>query len=460
MHYLSSFWRAVAGLAVAAVGVTEASSAWSQSRRPSGVAPAYSLAPLLKTVVPSVVSVRVIGEAYKPFTLKNVTASVLEKALSVTPKAGFRSGGSGVIVDATRGLILTNHHVVENAVDVSIALSTGEILPAKLLGTDAGSDIAVLQVNAKGLASLPLGNSDRLQVGDYVVAVGSPYGLEKTATFGIVSALLRTDVGHGLFEQFVQMDAAINPGNSGGALVTMDGKLIAINTASSGKAIGIGFAVPINMARAIMIQLVADGKMRYGALGMVTRSLAADMPEAKASGIFRGAIVESVLMGSPAMSAGVRIGDIITAIDDKPVYTSGDYISRVVVRPVGTKLPVEIFSQGALKRFALEVSDLVARPQPIAVAEKALGIGGALIVPILVGSKSFGIHRGVEITGSLQGSNAELLGLMKDDVITTIAGKRVTTPSEAIDVVALNADGFVFELVRDNIPIRIAVGTP
>ena len=261
-----------------------------------------------------------------------------------------QSLGSGVIIDANKGYILTNHHVIKGADDILITLRDGRKLEAKLVGADPESDVAVIKVAAGNLTALPLADSDKLRVGDFVVAIGNPFGLGQTVTSGIVSALGRTDLGIEGFEDFIQTDASINPGNSGGALINLSGELIGINTAifsRSGGNIGIGFAIPINMARDIMQQIIDYGEVQRGRLGAQAQDLTPELARAfDLQNQQTGAVVVKVITGSPAARAGLRVGDVITNVNQRPVHTAGDLRNVIGLLRVGTEVRLTVMRNG------------------------------------------------------------------------------------------------------------------
>jgi S1-C subfamily serine protease len=305
-----------------------------------------------------------------------------------------------VIVDAGRGLIVTNNHVVADATTIMVALADGRVFDARLIGRDIGTDVALLKIDATDLPFVPLGDSDAIKVGDIVVAIGNPFGLEGTATMGIVSALMRSDIGYEIFEDFVQIDASINPGNSGGALVNLKGELVAINTAvaGGGRSVGIGFAIPVNLARNIGEQLLKYGTVRRGGLGMLTQSLTADVSMALQLKTSRGALVIRVVPGSPAEVAGVKAGDVVVRIAGKPVRGSEDYVTRVVNTPIDTSLDVELISDGQqIKQFSLVVAELAPPIPEVPVPPTFHGLDGAVLAPILLGSPYFGELRGAQV---------------------------------------------------------------
>jgi serine protease Do len=314
-----------------------------------------TLAPLVREVTPAVVNISVQGKVrednplYKDPVFREYfdMPKQLEKEVSAS--------GSGVIVDAQRGYVLTANHVVAQISTAQITTKDGRKLSAKLVGRDAGTDVAVLQIqNAAGLKAISLGNSDRLEVGDFVIAVGNPFGLGQTVTSGLVSALGRTGLGKQGYEDFIQTDASINPGNSGGALINLKGELIGINTAiisPGGGNVGIGFAVPVNMARAVMDQIVATGKVQRGRIGVSVQ----DLPDAMRAVGLHGALIGEVLPGSPAQQAGVRKGDVVTMIDDVPVQSASQLRNKVGLSPLGRVLQLTVDRSGSSHTIAIAI---------------------------------------------------------------------------------------------------------
>jgi len=269
------------------------------------------------------------------------------------------SAGSGVIVDASRGLVLTNNHVIENADRIVVSLYDGRQEPAEVVGTDAPTDIALLRIPARDLRAAPLGDSANLQVGDLVFAIGNPFGLGQTITSGIISALGRTGINRGGYEDFIQTDASINPGNSGGALVNSRGELIGINTAilsRSGGNIGIGFAVPVNLARGVMEQLVAHGTVERGRIGVSIQDLTPDLAAAFGLDTLEGALITSVERGSPAEQAGLRRGDLVIALDGEAIRNATNLRNRVgLVRP-GQSVKLTVLRDGSRYHFTVRVA--------------------------------------------------------------------------------------------------------
>jgi len=268
------------------------------------------------------------------------------------------SAGSGVIVDAGRGYILTNHHVVEQADEIQVSLVDGKILDAEIVGSDAATDIALLKVEGNDLVDMPIGDSENVRVGDFVLAIGNPFGLGQTVTSGIVSALGRTGLRPEKYENFIQTDAPINPGNSGGALVNSKGELMGINTAivaPTGGNVGIGFAVPSNMAKRVMRQLVKYGEVRRGTIGVVIRTLTRDDAEKLKTNVRTGAVIEGVRKGSPAERAGLKIKDVIVAIDDRAVRNSGDVRNYVGLKERGSLLRISFVRQGRKRSVKVRI---------------------------------------------------------------------------------------------------------
>src|SRR6202161_4335501 len=287
-------------------------------------APMPSLAPMVKRVSPSVVNIATRGTVKKKPGQRNplLDDPFFRRFFDVPPDSKprerqFQSAGSGVIVDAKNGYIITNHHVVENASEITVTLLDNRSFSAKVIGSDEGADIAVLQAKQPNLVAMALGDSSRLEVGDYVVAIGNPFGLQHTVTAGIVSALGRTGINPDGYEDFIQTDASINPGNSGGALVNLRGELVGINSAilsRSGGNIGIGFAIPVNMVRSVMDQLIKYGQVKRGVLGVQLYSVNSEI--AKEFGLTEttGALVAGVVQGSAADRARINNGDITNSV--------------------------------------------------------------------------------------------------------------------------------------------------
>jgi serine protease Do/serine protease DegQ len=450
--------RLLAGSAIALSAVSAHAPPSSAQMRPANMQ--FSLAPMLEKVIPAVVSVRVAGERYRPIEIKPVSDE--QRGADIppdVPKEPFKAGGSGVIVKPKQGLIVTNNHVVADAKTIMVALADGRVFDARLVGRDVGTDVALLKIDAKDLPSVPIGDSDRLRVGDIVVAIGNPFGLESTATMGIVSALMRSDIGYEIFEDFVQIDATINPGNSGGALVNLKGELVAINTAvaGGGRNIGIGFAIPVNLARNVGEQLFKYGTVRRGGLGMLTENLTADVSMALQLHTSRGALVTRVLPGSPADVAGVKAGDVVVRVAGRPVRGSDDYVTRVVNTPLNTYLDVEVISDGQPKRFSLVVTELSPPQQEVPVPPALNGLGGAVLAPILLGSPHYGELQGAQVLRVEPKSQAYETGLERGDVIVAVEGAAVRSPEDVLRFAGAQMDSYRLKIVRHRVPALLRV---
>jgi serine protease DegQ len=260
-------------------------------------------------------------------------------------------------------LVVTNNHVVRNAQRIGVALSDGRRVEAKLVGADPSTDLALLSISARGLVSLPSQDSDTLEIGDYVVAIGNPFSLGQTVTFGVISALGRSGLGIEGFEDFIQTDAAVNPGNSGGALVDIDGRLVGINTAivgPTGGNIGIGFAIPSNMVRQVADQLARSGKVTRGQLGVSVQDHPGAMPATLQDEGPAGAMVGEVVPGSAAEKAGLQRGDLIVAIDGRPIVSAGQLRARVGLIPAGQTVEIQVLRDGSRVKLNARVATAAA----------------------------------------------------------------------------------------------------
>jgi Do/DeqQ family serine protease len=326
---------------------------------PEALAPLHTLAPMLQAITPGVVGISVHGRVREENPLLRDPLFRRFFNLNEEPvEREMQAVGSGVIVDALHGYILTNSHLVEHATSIKVTTKDNRQFQAQLIGRDPQTDIAVLRITADNLTAVPLGNSGDLEVGDFVLAIGNPFGLGQTVTSGIVSALGRSGLGIEGYEDFIQTDASINPGNSGGALVDLRGRLVGINTAilaPGGGNIGIGFAVPINMARAVMDQLIRSGTVRRGRIGVVIEDLTPELAQSLGTRRTRGAVVARVEPGSPAAAAGLRRNDLIVAVDGSPVTSSTDLRNRIGLTRIGRQVSLTIDRRGGERTIDVRI---------------------------------------------------------------------------------------------------------
>ena len=427
------------------VGLSDAASAaW-----PIGVEgqPLPSLAPILKKVTPAVVNISTrtqIQEAEHPL-LRDPFFRHFFDIPNQPRRRETSSLGSGVIVDARKGYVLTNNHVIDKADEITVTLADGRRLNAKLVGADPESDIAVVKVNPERLTELPVGNSDKLQVGDFVVAVGNPFGLGQTVTSGIISALGRSGLGIEGYEDFIQTDASINPGNSGGALVDLNGQLIGINTAilaPSGGNVGIGFAIPVNMAMSIMNTLVEHGAVRRGLLGISVQDLTPELAQAFNLSETQGAVITGVQPNSPAARAKLEPGDIVLAVNDRKVRNSMDVRNTVGLLQIGDNVQIEVLHKG----------ESVVREAKVA-APSIVNADGQKIHPKLSGTLLQNVNTGAGGEGVLiekihTASYAFRAGLRPGDVIV-MANRRAVRNLTDLERAARTGRELLLNIERD-----------
>ncbi len=362
----------------------------------------------------------------------------------------FISMGSGVIIDAKRGLIVTNAHVIDLAKNITITLKDGRHFKAKKIGVDDSTDIALLQIHATNLSELPLSDSDTLKIGDPVVTIGSPFGLTQTVTGGIVSALHRNQIGLEGFENFIQTDAPINRGNSGGALVSAHGQLMGINTAlitssRNGGNIGIGFAIPSNMVKSVVDQLLKYGNVKRGMMGVLVQNLTPNLAEAfKVSGE-KGALISQVMSGTPAQRSGLLAGDIITAINGKTVKSSSDLHNFINLLRVNSPIKLDVLRHGKKQEISSVIVD--SKKGKDETAHKPF-LSGVKLENVTQQIPLHGYVEGVQILNVDRYSSAFISGLRPEDIITAVNHHHITNIKQLESVSNLNKDSLLLDILR------------
>ncbi len=416
-----------------------------------------SLAPLVEQTAPAVVNIRTKGTVSAP---RNplMDDPFFRRFFGVPEGQQPRqrevsAAGSGVIIDAKNGYILTNHHVIESADEIRVFLNDDRALDAIVIGSDPGTDIAVIQIeNPENLVAMSLGDSEKLRVGDFVVAIGNPFGLQHTVTSGIVSALGRRGIHRDGYEDFIQTDASINPGNSGGALINLKGELIGINSAiysQNGGNIGIGFAIPVNIAESIMAQILEFGEVKRGLLGVSIRDFSAETAEALGieTDNFQGALVEEVFPDSPAEKAGIEVGDIIVAVDGQKISGAGDLRTTIGLKRSGDKVRITVNRNAKSLRFTATLGELNTEPELVA-GDIHPGLAGAEFSSYDGSSQAYS-GPGVLITSVASGSPAEFRGLQTNDVITLVNQQPIKNVSD-LQKLAADQSLLVLKIHRGN----------
>jgi Do/DeqQ family serine protease len=427
---------------------------------PPDDAPMPSLAPMVRRVAPTVVNVATRGSVLESSPANPLLSDPAFNRFFDVPQARgghspqFQSAGSGVVLDARKGYILTNAHVIENASDITVTLSDGRDLKAEVVGIDEPTDIALLRVRPIKLTQITLGESAKLEVGDFVVAIGNPFGLRNSVTSGIVSGLGRSSLDQDGFEDFIQTDAAINPGNSGGALVNLRGEMVGLATAilaRSGGNIGIGFAIPVDMIRSISDQLIQFGSVKRGLLGVDTYPVSPDIAQALGLSGAEGALVTQVLLGSPAEQAGIHSGDVIVSINRTTVMVPADVRNAIGLMRVGDTVDIALLRDGRPRH----VQALITQPPeataatPVQPSEINPAFEGATLAETPGGS-------GVVIRNVDSGSAAAAAGIRSDDVIVAVNQAPVTNLQQLRDRTAGLAT-LVIEVQRGKSTVLIPV---
>ncbi|GAC15818.1 DegQ family serine endoprotease [Aliiglaciecola lipolytica] len=401
-----------------------------------------SLAPMLEETTPAIVSIAVEGTQVSRQRVPEMFRHFFGGQNEQVQERPFKGLGSGVIIDAKEGYVVTNNHVVDNADEIIVKLTDGREFKAKKLGADEQSDIALLKIEAKNIKAVPLANSDKLRVGDFVVAIGNPFGLSQTVTSGIVSAMGRSGLNIGGYEDFIQTDAAINRGNSGGALVNLRGELVGINTAifgPNGGNVGIGFAIPSNMMKSLVDQIVEFGEVRRGLLGILGQDVDAGLAEAMNLDVNKGAFVSEVSPDSAAEKGGIESGDIITHINGLEVSSFQELRAKIGTMGAGAEVELTVMRKGKSRKIDVTLGD--ATGTVVAAREIHPALEGAT----LTNGKTERGNDGVMISELESRSAAASIGLQEGDVIVGVNRSRVTTVAdlsrqmeEVQGVIALN----------------------
>ncbi|WP_068544917.1 Do family serine endopeptidase [Thalassotalea crassostreae] len=409
-----------------------------------------SLAPMLEQVTPAVVSISVAGTQKVNQQVPDAFKFFFGERRGQAQERPFRGLGSGVIIDADKGYIVTNNHVIDQADEILVTLKDGRQLEAKKIGADSQSDIALLQIKADNLTEIRISDSDTLRVGDYTVAIGSPFGLGQTVTSGIVSALGRSGLNIEQLEDFIQTDAAINSGNSGGALVNLRGELIGINTAilgPNGGNVGIGFAIPANMMKNLTNQIIEHGEVRRGVLGITGHSLNAEISKAMDLETNQGGFVSQVTKDSAAEKAGIKAGDIIVAVDGKKIKSFNELRGKIGSIGAGKTVKLTLLRDGDE-----ETVKVTLQSAPDA------NIEAANIHPALEGAKlSSASNGGVKVMDIASGSPAEQSGLKEGDIIAGVNRKRVTNLAEFRTLIEDSSGVQALNVIRGNTELYLMI---
>ncbi|MEC8421539.1 MAG: DegQ family serine endoprotease [Pseudomonadota bacterium] len=414
-----------------------------------------SLAPMLEKVTPAVVNIYTINQVrqnnsslFEDRFLKEFFNSPGSKA-NKKNRAGL---GSGVIIDSSKGLIITNNHVIAKATDIKVKLMDGREFKAEIVGTDPATDIAIIKINAKKLKSLKIANSNDLRVGDFVVAIGNPFGIGQTVTSGIISALGRSGLGIEAYEDFIQTDASINPGNSGGALVNLRGELIGINTAIIGSggrnpgSIGIGLAIPTNLAINISEQILKFGKVKRGILGVSAQDLTPNLAKAFGLTVRSGVLITEIRKNSSASKAGLKTGDVITAVDGKKVNKANDLRNIIGLTPVGQSLKFTVLRNKKTEFVKIEISE----NEELANLKINPRLEGISFKEIKKGMREYGIIEGLIVSTINKNSIAFRNGIRKNDIILSINNIAVKSIKDVHELSRKNKDQIVLNVRRGN----------
>jgi len=409
-----------------------------------------SIAPMLDKVLPGVVNISTRSGNTGRDGAELQLPPGLHRFFNIPrqpEKKRKQSLGSGIIIDAGKGWVLTNAHVVNKADVITVTLHDKRSFQAKVIGRDPEADVALLQIEAKKLTAVPLmKDSEKLRVGDFVVAIGNPFGLGQTVTSGIISALGRSGLGIEGYEDFIQTDASINPGNSGGALVTLNGELAGMNTAivgPSGGNVGIGFAIPANMIRAIVKQLGEHGEVKRGQLGVMIQNVTPRLKEAFGLPDMNGTVVSQVLRDSPAQKAGLKAGDVITSVNGNRVENSSDLRNTIGILPVGERVRLAILRDGKKIHIDVTIGDNEEKIEDL--GER---LSGVVLGPITNDHPLSGQVDGIQVLAIQRGSLADRAGLQPGDIITSINRHPVASKHDVVVALKQKNDALLLHILR------------
>ncbi|MDX1491802.1 MAG: Do family serine endopeptidase [Pseudohongiellaceae bacterium] len=435
-----------------------------------------SLAPMLENVTPAVVNILTTQQTRRQSAPQFFDRDDLRRFFQddegrqpqLSPRSMVQATGSGVIVDAVEGYVITNHHVIANASTIKVATKDGREYEATLIGSDASTDVALLQIDADNLQALEFADVDNLRVGDYVLAIGNPFGVGQTVTSGIVSALGRGGLNRENYEDFIQTDAAINMGNSGGALIDLEGKLVGMNTAiisRSGSSAGIGFAVPADMIDAVIGHLERDGEVRRGQLGVLIQDLTAAMEQVLKTGAGDGALVTSVMPGSAADKAGIQASDVIVAIDGEALRNGRELRNAIGLLGVNKDIELTLYRDGR----KLDVRATIGGGVNTSVASQTEAPQRDLADPAYLGAtlrsidldsvtaNTSGVDTAVQVVTVAQGSPAYMSGLREGDIIYQVNKQDVKNLRDFNKQLAASEAVTALSIVRENRQMLIIV---